>query len=113
MKPTASIATAPTKREAARTRKTQTKSSDTSPTPRTTPKKASIKTASGGADTKLSMLVVMLRHKRGASIDQLAKATGWQKHSVRGAISGALKKRLGLNVVAEKSDTGRIYRIAK
>ena len=44
---------------------------------------------------------------------QLVEATGWQKHTVRGAISGALKKKLGLNVVSAKADGGeRIYRIA-
>ena len=53
----------------------------------------------------------MLREKRGASIDQLVKATGWQKHSVRGAISGTVKKKLGLKVISEKTDDGRIYRI--
>ena len=39
-------------------------------------------------------------------------ATGWQAHSVRGAISGAIKKRLGLKVTSEKSDGVRTYRIA-
>lgn len=62
-------------------------------------------------ETKLSSLVAMLREKRGASLDRLMKATGWQKHSVRGAISGALKKKLGLKVLSEKSEAGRIYRI--
>jgi hypothetical protein len=64
-----------------------------------------------GRQTKLADLIAMLREKRGASIDQLVKATGWQKHSVRGAISGALKKKLGLKVVSEKTDAGRTYRI--
>jgi len=62
-------------------------------------------------ETKLAGLVTMLREKRGASLDRLMKATGWRKHSVRGAISGAVKKKLGLKVVSEKTDGGRIYRI--
>jgi hypothetical protein len=41
----------------------------------------------------------------------LAKATGWQVHSVRGAISGTLKKKLGLAVASEKTGTIRLYRI--
>ena len=63
--------------------------------------------------SKLSNLIGMLRDKRGASIDQLMAATGWQKHSVRGAISGAIKKRLGINIVSEQTSAGRIYRIVK
>ena len=38
-------------------------------------------------------------------------ATGWQAHSVRGAISGSIKKALGLEVLSEKTDAGRVYRI--
>lgn len=59
------------------------------------------------------MLVELMRAKSGASIDQLAKATGWQKHSVRGTISGALKKRGGLKVTSERIDGVRLYRIVK
>ena len=63
------------------------------------------------APSKLSTVVAMLREKRGASIDQLVKATGWQKHSVRGALSGAVKKKLGLAVISEKIEGARVYRI--
>ena len=62
--------------------------------------------------TKLGRLEGMLRRPEGATIAQIAKALGWQLHSVRGAISGSLKKKLGLTVVAEKAGEGdRIYRI--
>lgn len=56
----------------------------------------------------------MLRRTEGATIAQIAKALAWQAHSVRGAISGSLKKNHGgLAVVAEKAPDGqRIYRIA-
>jgi Protein of unknown function (DUF3489) len=55
----------------------------------------------------------MLRRTEGATIAQIAKALDWQQHSVRGAISGSLKKKLGLTVVAEKATDGeRVYRIA-
>ncbi len=55
----------------------------------------------------------MLRRPEGATIGQIAKALDWQLHSVRGAISGSLKKKQGLTVVAEKiADGERVYRIA-
>jgi hypothetical protein len=62
--------------------------------------------------TKLGRLEGMLRRPEGATIGQIAKALDWQTHSVRGAISGSLKKKQGLTIVAEKLDDGeRIYRI--
>jgi Protein of unknown function (DUF3489) len=63
--------------------------------------------------TKLGRLEGMLRRVEGATIGQIAKALDWQPHSVRGAISGSLKKKQGLTVVAEKTADGeRVYRIA-
>ncbi len=53
----------------------------------------------------------MLRRPEGATIDEIAVATGWQRHSVRGMMSGALKKKLGLDVVPTKEERGRVYRI--
>jgi len=38
-------------------------------------------------------------------------ATGWQQHSVRGVLAGVVRKRLGLNLVAEPGESGRVYRI--
>ena len=62
--------------------------------------------------TKLAALVVALRRPEGATALQLMLATGWQPHSVRGAISGMLRKKLGLNVVLAHNDTGeRVYRV--
>ena len=59
------------------------------------------------------MLIAMLRRPEGATVAQVIEATGWQKHTVRGAISGALKKKRGLEVISDKSEGGeRIYRIA-
>ena len=54
----------------------------------------------------------MLRQKDGATINAMMTATGWQAHSVRGAISGSVGKALGLNVISEKTQAGRVYRIA-
>ena len=64
------------------------------------------------ADSKQAKLIEMLKRKEGATIDEIVKAFDWQAHTVRGAIAGALKKKLGLNVVSEKSESrGRFYRI--
>ena len=63
--------------------------------------------------TKEALLIAMLRRPGGATIAQVIEATGWQKHTVRGAISGALKKKRGLAVTSAKSETGdRVYKIA-
>lgn len=61
---------------------------------------------------KIPTLVELLKQPGGATIAVMMQATGWQAHSVRGAISGAIKKNLGLEVSSEKTDAGRIYHIA-
>ncbi|AVZ79691.1 hypothetical protein C3497_09745 [Zoogloeaceae bacteirum Par-f-2] len=62
--------------------------------------------------TKLAALVMALRRPRGATSLQLMLATGWQPHTVRGAISGMLRKKLGLNVVLAHNDSGeQVYRV--
>ena len=62
--------------------------------------------------TKLARLIDMLRRERGATVAETVAALGWQAHSVRGAISGALKKKRGLTIQSEMRDgRGRIYRI--
>ncbi len=54
----------------------------------------------------------MLQRPDGATIDEIVKKLEWQSHTVRGAIAGALKKKLGLDVTSEKNEKrGRIYRI--
>ena len=66
------------------------------------------------AESKQSQLIAMLRQPDGATIAEIAKALHWELHTVRGAMSGALKKKLGLNVESEKvDDRGRVYRIAE
>ena len=56
----------------------------------------------------------MLRRPEGATIDQIAGATGWLAHTVRGAFAGALKKKLGLTITSEKAEgQARTYRIAE
>ncbi len=64
--------------------------------------------------TKQALMVDLLKRKKGATIEEAVTATGWQPHSVRGAISGALKKKLGLTVTSERVDgRGRVYRIVE
>ena len=63
--------------------------------------------------TKQAACLALLRSLNGASIDELQKATGWQAHSVRGFLAGAVKKKLGLALLSEKTDAGpRRYRIS-
>jgi hypothetical protein len=84
----------------------------------TTPRQRVTQPPSGGrargprAGTKQEQVIGLLRRPDGASIEEMAKAAGWQIHSVRGVISGALKKKLGLAIASEKvKGRGRIYRI--
>lgn len=63
---------------------------------------------------KLGEIIRLLRRNRGATIDDIVAATGWQAHSVRGAISGPLKKRHRLAITASTDETrGRVYRLGK
>tara|TARA_R110000787_G_scaffold182768_3_gene294825 strand:+ start:288 stop:848 length:561 start_codon:yes stop_codon:yes gene_type:complete len=65
-------------------------------------------------DTKQALLIDLLRQKNGATIDEIVEAIGWQPHSVRGAISGTLRKNLKLTVESDIiKDRGRVYRIAE
>ncbi|MBW6495556.1 MAG: DUF3489 domain-containing protein [Burkholderiaceae bacterium] len=62
--------------------------------------------------TKQEALIEMLRAPGGATIEEIATALEWAAHTVRGAIAGALKKKLGLDVTSEKVEgRGRIYRL--
>jgi hypothetical protein len=54
------------------------------------------------AGTKQGLLIELLKRPEGATVEQIAAATGWQHHTIRGAISGALKKKLGLTVKATR-----------
>ncbi len=64
------------------------------------------------AGTKQAQMIELLKRPEGATVEQIAEATGWQHHTIRGAISGALKKKLGLTVTSEKPEHGeRVYRI--
>lgn len=78
----------------------KTEASKATPAPKAAPRQ-----------TKQQLLIDLLKRPEGATIDEIVAATGWQKHTARGAMSGALKKRLGLTVTSEKAERGRVYKI--
>ena len=61
--------------------------------------------------SKQDEVIAMLRRSEGATVDEVASATGWQRHTVRGVFSGTLKKKLGLTIASAKEERGRVYRI--
>jgi len=64
--------------------------------------------------TKQALLIDLLERKKGATIAEAVEATGWQPHSVRGFLSGTIKKKLGLSLTSETvAGRGRVYRIAQ
>ncbi|CAN5134451.1 hypothetical protein BH09PSE2_BH09PSE2_09390 [soil metagenome] len=64
------------------------------------------------AGGKLNAMLALLRQESGKTIAAMMAATGWQQHSVRGAMAGTLKKK-GITVTSEKLADVRVYRIAE
>ena len=63
--------------------------------------------------TKQQMMIDLIRRPKGATLAEIAEATAWQQHTIRGAMAGALKKKLGLTITSEKDESrGRVYKIA-
>jgi Protein of unknown function (DUF3489) len=62
-------------------------------------------------DTKHARVIAMLRKPAGTTIAAIVAATNWQQHSVRGFLAGVVRKKLGLNLVSDQTDKGRVYRI--
>src|SRR5215469_13161586 len=73
------------------------------PEPRADPKRPS----------KQDVVIAMLRQPEGATVDEVASVTGWQRHTVRGVFSGSLKKKLGLTLASAKEERGRVYRVVE
>lgn len=64
--------------------------------------------------TKQDTVLKLLKRKSGASLSEIMEQTGWQQHSVRGFLSGTVKKKLGFEVVSERCEKrGRIYRVSE
>jgi hypothetical protein len=72
--------------------------------PKKAPKGAKKATAREG--TKVEKILDLLKRPEGATLAELMKATGWLAHSVRGFLSGTLRKKLGLNVMSTKGEDG-------
>lgn len=80
--------------------------------PATPRKKAPI--VSEPPSSKQNRLIALMKQAKGSTITEMMETTGWQAHSIRGVISGVLKKRLSLNVISELTSDGiRRYRIIK
>jgi Protein of unknown function (DUF3489) len=90
------------------TRSASRKNSKSKARARTVP--ASSKSAAR-PDTKHARIIAMLRTPAGTTIAAIMTATDWQQHSVRGFLAGVVRKKLGLNLVSEQTDKGRVYRI--
>jgi predicted transcriptional regulator len=58
-------------------------------------------------------MIELLKRPEGATVEQIAEEMGWARHSVRGAMAGALRKKLGLTIISEKSEGRRVYRIVE
>jgi hypothetical protein len=82
-------AATPAKRQARAKAKSGKPAAGAKPTPR--------------AGTKQAQMIELLKRPEGATVEQIAGATGWQHHTIRGAISGALKKKLGLTIEATRT----------
>jgi hypothetical protein len=108
-------ATPTPKRTSKRPSPTRTKKSPTKQAAQAeTRKSARPKPVAKASTSKQSRLIELLRSPKGGTMAQMAALTGWQTHTVRGTISGVLRKRLGLTVQsAVNADSGeRVYRIA-
>jgi hypothetical protein len=80
--------------------------------PRPEPERTTQTVKQSGKTSKRQTVIDLLRREGGATLAELQAATGWQAHSVRGFISAALRKNLGLAVSTAKNDTGdTVYRI--
>ena len=100
--------TKPKSRLKAKTHSTNRKTAKPAPRKRSGP--ASRRPAAK-SETKHARMIAILRSPAGATIASLVTATKWQQHSVRGFLAGVVRKRLGLNLVSEQTDKGRVYRI--
>jgi hypothetical protein len=74
--------------------------------------KSKVKGAPAPSATKQDAVISLLKRPKGATLKELMEATGWQRHSVHGMLSGAIKKRLRLPLISTKEVRGQVYKIA-
>jgi hypothetical protein len=74
-------------------------------------KPASKSAPKSNASSKQDSVLALLRRPQGVTIDALAKATGWQRHSIRGFLAGTVRKKLKLPLLSEKINGVRTYRL--
>ena len=97
--------------------KSKSKAKDTTRTRKTSKPKSRTRSVPSSAkpatqpDTKHARIIAMLRTPVGATVAAIMTATKWQQHSVRGFLAGVVRKKLGLDLVSELTDKGRVYRI--
>jgi Protein of unknown function (DUF3489) len=97
--------------------KSKTKVATRSATRKTSKRKSRTRSAPASSksgarpDSKHACIIAMLRTPAGATIAAITTATEWQQHSVRGFLAGVVRKKLGLNLVSEPTEKGRVYRI--
>jgi len=82
-------------------------------TARPRPTKPAVKSPAEPVATKQARLIALLRSVSGATMQQMMDLTGWQAHTVRGMLSGSLRKRLGMTVLQQAVQGVRVYRIVK
>ena len=90
-------------------------SATAAPQARTRTKKPALKPEPPKArkSTKTARILALLQRPNGATLETLIKATGWQAHSVRGFLSGQLRKRMHLRLKSSKQDGVRVYTLPK
>ncbi len=100
--------TKPKTKPKAATRSTARKTAKPASRKRSTP---ALSRSAAEPSTKHARIIAMLRMPTGATIAAIMTATDWQQHSVRGFLAGVIRKKLGLKLVSEQTDKGRVYRI--
>lgn len=78
--------------------------------PQKSPRTSKSRRTAPNSTTKLQIILDLLARDSGAALDDLCKATGWQRHSVRGALAGTLKRK-GHVITSQKTDGVRLYRL--